>query len=375
MIFKNILAVITIFFLIVTSIPATSVDYEPETLSENYEYYNYQQMTDLLQNLSTDFSQIMKVTSLAKTYGGRDIWMVKISDNASKDEDEKGVLLMGAHHGNEKPSYEVLIYYIKNLLESYEKNNTDDDEDGMINEDIIDGFDNDDDGLIDEDPSEDRVRAIVNNTQIFIIPMVNPDGVEANTRKNCAPNYGWYGKRKSITSYGVDLNRNYGYDWNYYKIRPLLCRFFISVRDRSPIYRGAYLFSENETKAVKQFVENTNISISISYHTFASMVFYPWFHISKPTPDHEIFISIGENMTKINKYELYQNSQIPIIKNLGTLGTSENWLYGQHDVIAFTVELGGESYAANNPNIIFDMCWKHIGVNHYICERSWSLNK
>jgi len=368
--FNIVFVAITIFILISSSINA----YNPICESEKYQYYNYEQMTSLLHNLSADYPEIINVTSIGKTYQGRDIWMVKISDNPEENEDEKGVLLMSAHHGNEKPSYEVLIHYIKYLVENYEKNNTDDDGDCQINEDIIDGIDNDEDGLIDEDPSEDRVRNIINNTQIFLIPMVNPDGVEANTRKNCAPNHGWYDKRKKTTSYGVDLNRNYGYDWDYYKIRPFLCRFFINVRDRSFTYRGPYPFSENETQAVKQVVENNNISISLSYHTYGAVIFYPWFHTSTPAPYYEKFISIGENITKINKYRLYKSSNIPIIKNLGTPGTSENWLYGEHGILSFTVELGNKTYAPSNPNIVTDMCIKHVGVNNYVCERTWLLD-
>ena len=44
---------------------------------------------------------IMKLESYGKTYEGREIWVVKISDNVDIDEQEPGVLFMGAHHGNE----------------------------------------------------------------------------------------------------------------------------------------------------------------------------------------------------------------------------------------------------------------------------------
>ncbi|MCK5259401.1 MAG: hypothetical protein KAJ69_07750, partial [Thermoplasmatales archaeon] len=156
-----------------------------------YEYFTYSEMTNLFHDLKENHSDIMSLTSIGRTYEGRDIWMVKLSDNV--DEDEPGVLLMGAHHGNEKPSFEVLIFFIQHMVENYGKENIDNDRDGQINEDPIDGIDNDGDGLVDEDSSEDRVRDAIDNTQIFLIPMVNPDGVEANSRKNCAPNYGSFG--------------------------------------------------------------------------------------------------------------------------------------------------------------------------------------
>ena len=132
-------------------------------------------MTEILQNLASQNSDIMKLESYGKTYENRDIWYVKISDNVEIDEDEPGVLLLGAHHGDEKISYEIILFFIEYLIENYDKENTDDDQDGLINEDPIDRIDNDQDGRFDEDPSEDRVREVIDSTQIFLIPMINPD--------------------------------------------------------------------------------------------------------------------------------------------------------------------------------------------------------
>ncbi|MCK5258604.1 MAG: hypothetical protein KAJ69_03720, partial [Thermoplasmatales archaeon] len=175
--------VIISFFLVFTVVPLggsspSTCQYPTLSASLYYEYYNYSSMTQLFHELLLNNSDIMSLSSLGKTHEGRDIWVVKFSDNVNEDEDEPGVLFMGAHHGNEKPSFEVLIFFIQYMLENYGKENTDNDNDGQINEDPIDGLDNDNDGLVDEDPSEDRVRNVIDNTQIFLIPMVNPDGVE-----------------------------------------------------------------------------------------------------------------------------------------------------------------------------------------------------
>jgi len=346
------------------------------TEKESYTYYNYQNMTYLFFKLVANNSEIMLLESLGTTYEGREIWMVKLSDNVNENEEEPGIFLMGAHHGNEKPSYEVLIYFIKYMTENYYKENTDDDKDGLLNEDDIDGFDNDGDGLIDEDPSEDRVREIINNTQIFLIPMVNPDGVEygeKGSRKNCVPNHGPFGFKKEITSYGVNLNRNYGYDWIYYYLFPINYNLFFNLLDNSPNYRGPHPFSENETNAIRSFVENHKINISLSYHTYSEIMFYPWYHTSKPTPDEDLFISIGENMSRINKYPLLTGKKYIIPRYGGTLGTVENWLYGKYKIIAFTIELC-KTRVPTDPAVVFDTCLKNIGVDLYICERALNLN-
>ena len=374
LIFYFTLVVLLIISFFPADIISVSVNTNLNNTNDEYHYYTYQEMTVFLQNLSINYPEILKVESIGKTYEKRDIWMAKISDNVNVDEDEPGVLLMGAHHGNEKISFEILIYFIKYAIENYEKPNTDDDNDGLINEDIIDGFDNDEDGLIDEDPSEDRIREIINNTQIFLIPMVSPDGVEANTRKNRAPNYGPFGFSKEITSYGVNLNRNYGYKWYLYYLLPFNYHFFINSLDTSFNYKGTHPFSENESRAVRDFVIDHNISISSSYHSFSEIIIYPWGYTSKKTPDEELFYSIADNMSKINKYRIYKGGDYVIPRYGGTLGTSEDWLYGKRAIISYTMELSRE-YAPKAPTTVFDARWKHVGVNMYVCERSATIDE
>ena len=371
--FMSIITIITLIF-VPSSFALINSNVKTINFSEKepYVYFNYQNMTNLFFDLVANNSDIMLLESLGTSYEGRDIWMVKLSDNVNENEEEPGVLLMGAHHGNEKPSFEVLIYFIKHIVEFYKKENTDDDQDGLVNEDPIDGLDNDEDGFVDEDPSEDRVREVINNTQIFLIPMVSPDGVEANTRKNCAPNYGPFGYSDEITSYGVNLNRNYGYDWILYKLFPFRYHFFMNAADSSFNYRGPYPYSENETRAVKELVEANSFKISLSYHSYSEIILFPWCHTTKQTPDEDLFLSIGENMSRIDKYRLIPGSNYIIPRLGGNLGTSENWLYGERGIIAFTMELC-KTRAPTSSVIVLDTCLKHVGVNLYVCERAPSI--
>jgi len=342
------------------------VDMFMENCQLEYEYYTYDEMTDLLFDLEESYSDIMSYTSLGTTYEGRNVWMVKLSDNVETNEDEPGVLLMGAHHGNEKPSYEMLIFFIKHIVESYGKENTDDDDDGSLNEDIIDGVDNDNDGQVDEDPSEDRVREVIDNTEIFVIPMVNPDGVEADTRKNRAPRDG---QAKNI---GVDLNRNYDFKWELYDRFPVKYGDQWTSNPESWNYRGECPFSEEESSAVKDFVESEDINISLSYHSYGEFIIYPWMHTSQITPHEDLFISVGEGMSSISKYDLYQGKGTIFPWPGGTIGTSENWLYGEQNILSFTIELC-KTRAPTNPTVVYNYCLTHVGVNLYVCERASSI--
>ena len=332
--------------------------------TNSYEYYSYQEMTDLLKDLQKNHEDIMKLESLGKTYEGRDIWMVKLSDNVESDEkEEPGILLIGATHGDEKISFEILIFYIDYMVKNYTMDNIDNDNDGFVNEDPIDGKDNDNDGQTDEDPSEERVRNSVDNSQIFIVPMLNPDGAEANSRKNCNPN----------SANGVNINRNYGYDWGYYDLFPAQYGEIWASDEKSPNYRGPYGYSENETKAIKMLAESVKINISLSYHSGAEVVFYPWYHTTAKTPHENLFISIGEDMAEISGYPLWTGTDTVFPKPGGTLGTSENFLYGEHKIIAYTVESYRQK-APTNPTSVYNTCFKNVGVHLYLCEKAQTID-
>lgn len=239
-------------------------------------YRTYENMTALLQNLSTSHPDIMQVFSIGTTYEGRMIWAMKISDHVETSEGEAQVLFMGAHHGNEKPSMELCLRFVQYVVETYHMPDTDNDHDGMLNEDPIDGVDNDHDGRLDEDPSESFLSGLVNATEIYVIPLVNPDGYAADQRKNMEPNHGPFGLDPDVTSVGVDINRNYGYKWYRYFFFPRLYFGATKWKDSSSEYRGPKPFSTAEAQAVKSFVDSHEISIAISYHTYGEDILYPW---------------------------------------------------------------------------------------------------
>ncbi len=364
--------------LLAASLPMSVAD---ESVFEPYHYFTYDEMTDLLLSLETNHSDIMTVESIGQTYQGRQIWSVKLSDEVDvEDDSEPGVLFMGAHHGNEKPSFEVVIYFINFVATNYGLEDSDNDGDGSINEDIIDGIDNDGDGEVDEDPSESRVTQIVDSTEIYCVPMVNPDGVEAFKRTNRAPNYGSDGQSDTVTSVGVDLNRNYGFLWNLPHLNPVGYMYPFISNDEYGNFRGEAPFCENESSAIKSLVERVGqISISLSYHDYGEFMIFPWMHSSMHNPDEELFRSIGYNMSAINGYELrifgqYGEREYVIPRMSGTVGCSENWLYGVHGIIAYTVELCSRR-TEYVPSKVLDVCLDHTGVNLYLCERAQTIDE
>jgi len=233
------------------------------------DYPDYENITDTLHELEAEHPDIMKVydltalTSFGATHYNRVVWGVKISDGVSGEDDwyddpaEEDIVIVGAHHAREWMTIMVSMYFIYYLVEFYDSPAIDNDGDGLVDEDPIDGFDNDgdgedddgdnatmarmdgrdndEDGKIDEGIDEDGIEGLatylVNHREIWVIPLLNPDGYEYDRtisepgtgggwRKNQRDQSMMGGKRSNGNGQfdedtdGVDLNRNYPYAWN-----------------------------------------------------------------------------------------------------------------------------------------------------------------
>jgi len=304
---------------------------------EGFHYISYGEMEKMLEEMHEKYGRIMYFYSIGKTYGGRDIWAVKISDNVSIDENEAEVLFLAAHHGNEKPGYQFLLSFIKYLCENYSRN--------------------------------ESIAFIINNAEIFLIPMVNPDGVENNTRKNMKPNGAFLEKIFPVMR-GVNLNRNYDVGWDKWKpwyftsttVTPYgdLLLYFMGY---PPEYRGIEPFSEKETRAVRDFIKERNILIAADYHTGAGkVIFYPFGYTNAPPPDEKTFVSIAENISRINGYSFQE-------AGVGVTGMAMDWMYERHGIYAFVVEVSGE-IAPSDVEKMKKIVRENMPVNIYLIERA-----
>lgn len=312
--------------------PAPAVNGQPHYIvraEQQSTYHSYERMTAELGELAENAPDIVSMFSIGTTYEGRELWVIKLSDNPDIDEqDEPDVLYMGAHHGNEKTSYEVMIYFINYVVEKY--------------------YEHSNEG--------DRVRYVVNNREMYIIPMVNPDGVNADERKNREPNYMPGPMHTPYPNcYGVDLNRNYDYMWGIF---PYPAN---SANPYSNEYEGEAPFSELETQAIRDFVGSHDFVLSLSYHTYSELILYPWGYTTQPTEDDELFRDIANSISSINGYEVMQASELYL-----TSGDSDDWLYHDHHVLSFTVELGKEHQPSYDE--VLNISETHVGVNLYVAE-------
>ncbi len=238
------------------------------------------------------------------THEGRPIYYVKISDNPDADEDEPAILFTALHHAREPAGASQLIYFMYTLLENY--------------------------------ATHPAIQWLVDHTEIYIIPCVNPDGYYFNQitypqggglwRKNR--------RRNADGSYGVDLNRNYGFHWGYDNQGS-------SPVPSSQVYRGPAPFSEPETRAVRFLCMQDSFRIALNYHTYSNLLIYPWgFAPDSLTPDSAYYRALAAELVKHNRYFAGTGDQtVGYIVN----GDSDDWMYGDSSkpkIFAMTPEVG-----------------------------------
>lgn len=226
-------------------------------------YYTFAQMNAAMDALVAAYPTLASKTSLGTTVGGRNIWCIKISDNVASDEsNEPEVLYIGVQHAREAIGGSSMIFLMQYLCERYS--------------------------------ADSRIKDLVDNREIFIIPCMNPDGWEYNRSTN--PNGGgmWRKNRRPNggSSYGVDLNRNWGIDWGNCSGASASCGSSTSTSDT---YYGPSAFSEPETEAIRAFTKTRNFVAMIDQHAYGPYYSLPF---GRPT----LHTGPGDLNTMENQY-------------------------------------------------------------------------
>ncbi len=252
--------------------------------------------------------------SVTPSIGGNALQWVRISDNPDSDETEPEILYDAIHHAREPASLSQLIYYMWYLLENY-----------------------------DSDP---EIKQIIDNTELYFIPVVNPDGYLYNQKTN--PNGGGMWRKNRSNSYGVDLNRNYDYYPTGDASSSIWGGLGTSTNTSSPTYAGTNAFSEIETQAMKWFIEQHNFVIALNNHTSGDLLLFPYgYDNNKLTPENNTFESISKILVSQNKYRNMIGSEL-----YPAAGNSDDFMYGTigtHDKIyAFTPEIGPSFWPTSN---------------------------
>jgi len=265
-------------------------------------YRNHDQVVAELQRIAAQYPAIAKLVSLGTTYEGRPIWALKITETVHLDRTVPRVLFCGEHHAREWIAVEVPLRLADHIASNY--------------------------------ASDPQLQRKLNQTELWIAPMVNPDGYVYSWTAD----RWWRKNRKPVGSgyYGVDLNRNYGYQWG---------GSGSSGDPSSDTYRGPSAFSEKETQALRDLMLARQFRASMSYHNYSQLVLWPWGYTTNPAPDASALSTLGSQMASLiyavhgYYYTPQQSCQLYL-----TSGCSDDWFYGVEGVFAYTTEVRPVGY-------------------------------
>jgi hypothetical protein len=245
------------------------------------------QMRALFPNLITAKAPI---STTETTWQGRNVWYVKISDNPDTNENEPETLITSNIHAREAAAITNNLFFMWYLLENY----------------ATDPF----------------VKNIVDNSEIYFIPMVNPDGVARNQAISAS---GGGMQRKNLRNVcagatsetqGVDLNRNF----DYWYANP---NGGSSTNTCSDSYRGPSAFSEPESRMLRDFVLAHQFETVQMHHSFANSIPHPFGGSPLTLTGRENeFYKFHIDLTQYNRYVFG-----PTIFPAAT-GIADDWMLG-----------------------------------------------
>lgn len=289
-------------------------------------YHTYDETEAALGALQAAYPAIVDTIRIGHAYAptNRNITAIKISDNVNVDENEPEVLIMGNHHARELMSVEIPLMFAQYLCSHY--------------------------------GTDPVVTNYVNTREIYIIPTVNPDGLAYVQANHTGSSNNWWRKnrRNNGANFGVDINRNYSFQWGYDNVGS-------SPTSSSDIYRGPSAFSEPETQAIRNFCSQRHFTCFLSYHSYGELLLYPWGYFSGFTPDQKVYATLGAELAAGTNYAVGNPA-------LGTIyitnGDSDDWAYGdtvtKNRIFGFTPEVnttaqGGFAPAETQIQPTFDL--------------------
>ena len=268
--------------------PMKTERYAPELESRNdasnpdNAYLSISEYTTFMSNIAAQYPNICQLVQIGSSGQNRPLLYLKISDNVGLDEVEPEFRYISSIHGDEVVGYDLMIRLIQLLTSSY--------------------------------GTDTRITNLVDNTEIWINPMANPDGYVLQQRYNSA---------------GIDLNRN----------------FPMPTGEEHP--DGESWGVENV--AFMNWARGRNFVQSINYHGGALVMNYPWDYTYSLAPDDALLRSMA--LTYSTPYTAMYNGEFDQGITNGAAwyvitGSFQDWNYGYTDCIDITCEVSSIKWPA-----------------------------
>ena len=278
------------------------------------DFKNLDAINAYLNTLAANNPDIAEVVNLGSSIQGRPIYGLRIAnDNYGQPACKTSVLYNACQHAREWISPMVAMYAADRLLAEY----------GTVQ----------------------SITDLIDRSEILIVPVSNPDGYlytwtnDRYWRKNRRNNGGG--------SYGVDLNRNWGYQWGLNNGS--------SGDPNSDVYRGAAPFSEPETQALRDWsLSRPRLAMQSDIHSYGEYILWPWGYTGAQPPHASTFTSLGNEIDQIVRAVHGRNYSQGQCYNIlyAVSGSAIDWFLGGVDTINFSFELRGWDFVLPASEII-----------------------
>lgn len=277
------------------------------------DYPSSKEVAQKLQNLAKKYPKIMKLIKIGESVKGNDLLVMKISNNPEIDQVKPEFKYISSMHGDEITGRELTVMLIDEIGEKYGK-----------------------------DP---EITELVNNTEIFIMPSMNPDGSDLKQRANAK----W-----------VDLNRN----------------FPDITRERESSSAGRQI----ENQHVMKFQESRRFALSANFHGGTVVANYPWDSMYDLHPFDALVSELSQGYADRNP-EMKASREFPGGITNGAKwyvvrGGMQDWSYFFHDDLQITLEISHRKwpdyseipqfYRDNRDSMIYFMKQVHRGAGFKI---------
>ncbi len=290
------------------------------------QYKTYEQTCNFLEKCVKSHPDLIRIESIGRTHENREIMLATISLHVEYADLKPALLYTGTIHAREWIGNELAIAFIDYVLSNYDKN-------------------------------PNVLEAITKNT-LYIVPCLNPDGFEYSRN-----HFSFWRKNRRDNkdgTFGVDLNRNFSVG------------FIHNKNTGSNVYGGPSPFSEPETKAIKEFVDNhDNITLALDYHSQGN-VFFPAHKFRheqeiEGTDLNTLAANMNYHIYKVTKRKYGIHRGKPPTKLIS--GSGREYYYSK-GIISMVVEVGTRNISDYMKNMRESINENIPALLHTLCEAS-----
>ncbi|KAL0114982.1 hypothetical protein PUN28_010506 [Cardiocondyla obscurior] len=311
-------------------------------------YTHYEDLRRLFDSLAERYPHLARVFSIGKSVEGRDLLVLEISENVGhRNLGEPMVKYVANMHGDEAVGRELLIILAQYLLDRYGK--------------------------------DDRITRLVNQTDIYLMPSMNPDGFETSLEGKCESKEDFSGRENANH---VDLNRDFPDQFD---------RRFSQFKKGISILNGR----QNETVAMMTWISNEPFVLSGNLHGGAVVASYPYDSgipktccIESKSPDDELFKYLAhvyaDNHPQMHKGdacppEIFHNGVTNGAYWYEVIGGMQDYNYARSNAFDITFELSCCKYPPgstlpnqwllNKESLIKYLEQVHIGIKGFVRDK------